>query len=201
MTRAVRDRRASGADGRDNERLADTGEAALRSYALGGGRSGALPDDAGMSTASSETRPEGSCVAKAPTNAAAASAVTHDPAARQEPEAGPGQRAFCCGVASLEDAVPVPVDGATPCSSVASRGDTAEPRPVIAAMLGSPSDSIAAPAIGAIPGTTHTAPTATMLRCPANRASKRPANRRKRISTSSQSSKRTDEVKEDSTHL
>lgn len=159
------------AGARDSNRVARCGDASERSYARGGGISGAEPDEAGIRTVSDCACARGAAALASVSGVSAPSAVMHGMVAAHVPDAGPEQGASCDVVspaASVTDAACF-----VPASPIAMPGmDVPALGPSVATL----------PDIGAIPGTTHRAPPATMLRWPTKRAIRRPAERRMRLS-------------------
>ena len=110
--------------------------------------SGAAPEKAGIVTAS-ESRPAlPECGGAIDAPASAPNAEMHDMVARHAPDTGASQGAVS------DDAV---------CSSLIAAAAASTTISDMAAICPDAS-ARAAPAIGCIPGTTHTAPLATMLR-------------------------------------
>lgn len=137
--------------------------------------SGAEPDDAGTRTDSRCTRAVAGADDAMTTPASAPSAVTHGIVEAQVPDAGPEQ-GDSSDEAPSETGMTAAVVGRA--SAAASITMPAMDRPAGAA------SAVTVPDIGPMPGMTHTAPPATMLRWPAKRASSRPAERRMRVSIS-----------------
>ena len=134
--------------------------------------SGAEPDDAGTRTDSRCTWAVVGAEDAMTTPASAPSAVTHGIVEAQVPDAGPEQGDSSDEPPSETGVTAAVVARASPASITMPAMD----RPAGAA------SAITVPDIGPMPGMTHTAPPATMLRWPAKRASSRPAERRMRVS-------------------
>lgn len=149
-------------------------EACERSYARGGGISGAEPDDGGTRTDSHCASTRTGAAGARTTPESAPSAVKHGIVDAQLPDAGP-EHGECSDDAPSDAGATAAAPGLGPGASITM--------PPIGWLAGAAS-AITGPDIGAMPGTTHTAPPATMLRWPTNRASRRPAERRMRLSIS-----------------
>jgi hypothetical protein len=136
--------------------------------------SGAEADDAGTSTASVCTMPCSTGGNAIDAARSAPSAVMHGMAAVQLLDAGPEDSLFPVDALAA-------VDGWDAGAATAmTAGVPAMPGMVPIGIGVSP---VAAPVIAGIPGTTHTTPPATIGKWIANRARRRPAERRMRMST------------------
>lgn len=93
VPRSVREHAGHRARDRDSNRLAATGEASERSYARGGGISGAEPDEAGIRTVCDSTCSRGVAALASVSGVSAPSAMTHGIVAAHVPDAGPEQGA------------------------------------------------------------------------------------------------------------
>ncbi len=148
------------------------GDAVQETYALGGGRSGAEPEVAGIVTISAMTLLADEVASTArPSAGAAPRDVTQAMELAQVPCEGLEQGA--CSEDAISPGVP-------------ARTFVVSARTVVPM---SAMDAIAAcadgePLMAAIPGVVHTAPPVTIVRCPTNRARSSPAERRRQCNIS-----------------